>query len=115
MKLKVFQVQEDLLLNCIYHLRDKKVMIDEDLAMLYQVESKRINEQVKRNIERFPDDFAFYVTRAEYENLKSQIATSSCSNLHHYSTAKSFFSNNRKVVTFCNRQTKPWLRLNHPK
>lgn len=77
MKLKVFQVQEDLLINCIYHIRDKKVMLDEDLAMLYQVETKRINEQVKRNIERFPDDFAFYLTQIEYENLKSQNATSS--------------------------------------
>lgn len=77
MKLKVFQVQEDLLVNCIYQIRDKKVMIDEDLAMLYQVETKRINEQVKRNLERFPDDFAFYLTQQEYENLKSQFATSS--------------------------------------
>ena len=52
-------------------------MLDKDLAELYQVETKRLNEQVKRNIERFPVDFMFTLTQAEFENLKSQIATSS--------------------------------------
>ena len=61
----------------IYAVRNKEVMLDEDLAELYQVTAKRLNEQVKRNIERFPDDFMFQLTEKEYENLRSQFATSS--------------------------------------
>ena len=52
-------------------------MLDRDLAELYEVESKRLNEQVKRNIERFPENFRFQLTVEEYQNLRSQIATSS--------------------------------------
>lgn len=52
-------------------------MIDSDLAILYQVETKRLNETVKRNISRFPERFRFQLTKEEYENLKSQFATSS--------------------------------------
>jgi hypothetical protein len=52
-------------------------MLDSDLAELYGVETKRLNEQVKRNIDRFPEDFMFQLTEPEFENLKSQIATSS--------------------------------------
>ena len=63
----------------IYTVRGKEVMLDEDLAGLYQVELKRLNEQVKRNSERFPDDFMFQLSEKEYENLRSQIATSSSS------------------------------------
>src|SRR5258708_24221120 len=61
----------------IYEIRDHKVMLDFDLADLYQVETKRLNEQVRRNVERFPDDFMFRLTKVEFENLKSQFATSS--------------------------------------
>jgi len=63
--------------NKIYLIRDQKVMIDGDLSELYGIETKRLNEQVKRNIERFPDDFMFQLTKEEFENLKSQFATSS--------------------------------------
>ena len=59
----------------IFTLRGKEVMIDEDLAELYQVELKRLNEQVKRNIERFPNDFMFQLTEEEYNSLRSQFAT----------------------------------------
>ena len=52
-------------------------MFDNDLAELYKVETRRLNEQVQRNIERFPKDFMFQLTKEEFENLKSQIATSS--------------------------------------
>ena len=52
-------------------------MLDSDLAKLYEVETRTLNQAVKRNIERFPDDFMFQLTEKEYENLKSQIATSS--------------------------------------
>ena len=61
----------------IYTLRGKQVMLDFDLAELYQVDTKRLNEQVKRNNERFPEDFMFQLIEKEYENLRSQIATSS--------------------------------------
>lgn len=52
-------------------------MIDKDLAGLYQVEVKRLNESVKRNLKRFPEDFMFQLTAEEWQNLKSQFATSS--------------------------------------
>ena len=65
----------------IYTIRGVQVMLDEDLALLYGVESKRLNEQVKRNIERFPEKFRFQLTENEYENLRSQIATSSLDNI----------------------------------
>ena len=61
----------------IYKLRDLQVMIDSDLAELYQVSTKRLNEQVKRNIKRFPADFMFQLTELEWTNLRSQNATSS--------------------------------------
>jgi len=52
-------------------------MLDRDLAELYGVETKRLKEQVRRNIERFPEDFMYELSKDEYENLRSQIATSS--------------------------------------
>ena len=58
-------------------IRGQQVLLDSDLAILYGVETKRLNQQVKRNIERFPDDFMFQLTKVELINLKSQIATSS--------------------------------------
>jgi ORF6N domain len=57
-------------------LRNQKVILDTDLAELYGVSVKRLNEQIKRNPKRFPPDFLFTVTRAEYDNLRSQNATS---------------------------------------
>lgn len=63
--------------NKILHLRGKKVMIDEDLALLYGVETKQLKRQVRRNRERFPEDFMFELTRQEYHNfLRCQIGTS---------------------------------------
>lgn len=62
--------------NKIYTIRGVQVMLDRDLAELYGVENKRLNEQVKRNIERFPSEFMFQLTKEELENWKSQIATS---------------------------------------
>jgi hypothetical protein len=70
-------VAEQKILNRIYVVRGQKVMIDEDLAEMYRVETKRLNEQVKRNIKRFPRDFMFILTEKEFVNLKSQFATSS--------------------------------------
>jgi len=63
--------------NWIYEIRCYKVMLDFHLAELYQVETKRLKEAVRRNIERFPDDFMFEMTKREWEILRSQIASSS--------------------------------------
>ena len=60
----------------IYFIRGKKVMLDRDLADLYDVETKVLNQAVKRNVERFPKDFMFYLTKKELQNWKSQIVTS---------------------------------------
>ena len=62
--------------NKIYTIRGMQVMVDRDLAVLYGVETRRLNEQVKRNIERFPQEFMFQMTHDELEDWKSQIATS---------------------------------------
>ena len=70
-------VIEQKILNRIHVVRDQKIMLDEDLAEMYKVETRRLNEQVKRNISRFPKDFMFTLTQKEYENLKSQNSTSS--------------------------------------
>jgi hypothetical protein len=63
--------------NRIYLIRDQKVMLDNDLAELYGVSTKRLNEQMRRNLGRFPSDFMFQLTPKEAEILRSQIATSS--------------------------------------
>ena len=63
--------------SLIYQTRGYKVMLDKDLAELYGVETKRLKEQVRRNIERFPEDFMFELSKDEHENLRSQFATSS--------------------------------------
>ena len=62
--------------NLILNIRGKQVMLDRDLARLYGVETKVLNQAVKRNIERFPEDFMFQLTNEEFENWKSQIVTS---------------------------------------
>jgi hypothetical protein len=63
--------------NAIYLIRGQKVMLDFDLATLYQVETKMLNRQVRRNIDRFPADFMFQLTKDEFSNLKCQFGTSS--------------------------------------
>ena len=68
----------------IYVIRDKQVMLDSDLAILYQVETGALNRAVKRNISRFPEDFRFQLTKEEYQNLRCQTGISS------YFTAQSF-------------------------
>ena len=62
--------------NLIYEIRGMQVMLDSDLAKLYQVETKRINEAVKNNIDKFPERFCFRITEKEYNSLKSKISTS---------------------------------------
>ena len=70
-------VAEQKILNKIYAIRGEKVMLDRDLAEMYGVETKQLKRQLKRNIERFPKDFMFELTTKEFENLRSQIGTSS--------------------------------------
>lgn len=74
---KTSVIPDEVVINKIYLIRNEKVMLDSDLAELYGVETRRLNEQVKRNIDRFPEDFMFQLTATEFDNLKSQIATSS--------------------------------------
>ncbi len=62
--------------NLIYEIRGYRVMLDSDLAMLYGVLTKNLNKAVKRNIQRFPSDFMFQLTKEEYQNLKFQKGTS---------------------------------------
>lgn len=69
-------LSEEFLIRKIYFIRGHKVMLDEDLAQLYQVETKRLKEQVKRNINRFPEKYMFELTLEEFNSLRSQFATS---------------------------------------
>jgi hypothetical protein len=68
-------IRHDSIENRIFNIRGEQVMFDYHLAELYGVETKRINEQVKRNLERFPATFMFQLTQQEWDDLRSQIAT----------------------------------------
>ena len=68
---------DETIIDKIYIIREKKVMIDRDLAELYGVDTRVLNQAVKRNLKRFPDDFMFQLTDEEFRNLRSQIVTSS--------------------------------------
>ena len=70
-------IPDEIISNKIYLIRDQKVMIDRDLAELYQVETKQLKRQVRRNIVRFPNDFMLELIVQEHENLRSQFGTSS--------------------------------------
>jgi hypothetical protein len=67
----------ELIKNSIHEIREKKVILDFELAKMYQTETKRLKESVRRNIRRFPPDFMFELTAEEWGNLRSQFATSS--------------------------------------
>lgn len=70
-------IPDEVVISKIYFIRDQKVMLDSDLAELYEVETRVLNQQVKRNIDRFPGDFMFQLSDVEWEMMKSQNATSS--------------------------------------
>lgn len=70
----------DQVVRRIYEIRGHKVMLDSELAGLYGVETRVLNQAVRRNIERFPDDFMIQLTREEFDNLLSQFVTSSSTN-----------------------------------
>ena len=75
--LNVVKYETENIKNLIYCIREKQVMLDSDVAMLYHYETKNINKAMKRNIERFPEDFCFQLTKDELQNLKFQNGTSS--------------------------------------
>ena len=70
-------ILEEAIINKIYNIRGQKVMLDSDLAELYGVETKVLNQAIKRNSDRFPEDFMFELSDEEFQLLKSQIVTSS--------------------------------------
>jgi phage regulator Rha-like protein len=70
-------VPEEVIMSKIYLIHEQKVMLDMDIAELYGVETKALKQAVRRNIERFPEDFMFKLDKVEFTNLRSQIATSS--------------------------------------
>ena len=69
-------ISDDIVVNKIYEIRGQKVMLDRDLAELYGVETRVLNQAVKRNLNRFPEDFMFQLSQEELENWKSQIVIS---------------------------------------
>lgn len=75
-------IEETNITDIIYTIRGKQVMLDSDLAILYQVETRVFNQAVKRNSNRFPERFRFQLTEEEYKNLRSQFVTSSGENTH---------------------------------
>ena len=76
MNIKAELLTEDLVVNKIFTIRDQKVMLDRDLAQLYQIETKRLKEAVRRNSNRFPSDFMFELTEVEFKNWRTQFASS---------------------------------------
>ena len=73
---KDITIPDETITSKIYLIREQKVMVDSDLAELYQVQTKLLKRQVRRNKERFPDDFMFELTKDEFDNLRSQFGTS---------------------------------------
>ena len=70
-------LSEETIANTIYYIRNQKVMLDKDLATLYGIETRVLKQAVRRNISRFPEDFMFELSKDEFQNLTSQIVTSS--------------------------------------
>ena len=93
----------------IFVIRGQRVVLDDDLARLYGVETKRFNEAFKRNRPRFPDDFAFQITAAEFANLRSQFATSSPQSLDSLRENSSQFARS----SHGGRRHLPWVFTEH--
>jgi hypothetical protein len=73
---ELLQIPDELVMNKIYVIRNQKVMLDRDLAELYGVETKVLKQAVKRNLDRFPEDFLFELSETELNNWRSQFVTS---------------------------------------
>lgn len=69
-------IPDDIITSKIYYIREQKIMLDRDLAELYGVETKVLKQAVRRNLNRFPEDFMFEMTKKEFENWRSQFVTS---------------------------------------
>ncbi len=104
---------ENLLVQKIYLIRGQKIMLDEDLAELYAIPTKRLNEQVKRNLDRFPSDFMFQLTEIEAINLKSQIATSSLLSVNKGETVTSFSNEIAENKSWGGRRKLPFAFTEH--
>ena len=76
MSTEISLIPDDVVINKIYFIRNQKVMLDRDLAVLYGIETKVLKQAIRRNISRFPEDFMFELTKEEFENWRSQFATS---------------------------------------
>lgn len=74
--IKQASIPDEIIMDKIYFIRGQKIMLDRDLAELYGVETKRLKEAVRRNISRFPEDFMFEMDKEEFENLRTQFASS---------------------------------------
>ena len=79
----ILLLPDEVVMNKIYMIRGVKIMLDKDLAELYQVETKRLKEAVRRKNNRFPEDFMFELSEDEFENLRSQFASSSWGGLRY--------------------------------
>ena len=95
--------------SLIRTIRGQKVMLDFDLSMLYGVQNKRLNEQVKRNKERFPDDFMFQLTQVEWSILRSQFATAKQLDNEKNSNLKSQFATTKDISMSSNRLLIFWV------
>ncbi|MGF6849416.1 hypothetical protein QFZ51_004651 [Chitinophaga sp. W3I9] len=74
--IKQTSIPDEIIMDKIYFIRGQKIMLDRDLAELYGVETKRLKEAVRRNISRFPEDFMFEMNKEEFENWRTQFASS---------------------------------------
>ena len=72
-----FKLKEDIISEKIYFIRNEKVILDRDLALLYGIETKALKQAVRRNLKRFPEDFMFVLNSSEFKNWRSQFVTSS--------------------------------------
>lgn len=95
--------------NLIYTVRGKQVMLDSDVAMLYHYETKRINETVSRNKERFPENFCFKLTEDEVKKLKTQVASSNLNNENNNFLRSQFATLNEKNSRGKHRKYLPYL------
>lgn len=86
--------------NVIYFIRGRKVILDQDLAALYEVETKQLNRAVKRNKSRFPEDFIFKLTKAEWNNLRCQIGTSNSNSLRSQIVTSKSQKGGRRYIPF---------------
>ena len=84
-------IPDEVIMNRIYMIRETKVMLDRDLADLYDIETKQLKRAVRRNFSRFPDDFMFELSQEEFNNLRSQFGTSS------WGGARSFLNSERAI------------------